>query len=388
MTKNRTIQLYRGTTAQNNAYTGSAGELTMDTTTNELRLHDGSTAGGHIIGSGGSGSGYHPGLFDVKWADHELNDMAWLRSDTFSWQPGTTYSNAYGHLVSDISGKTLTSETIAGTTVQFYVADDGHKICPANQESNVAAIYTATGVAWYYILDTANQRFKLPRTKFGFTGIRSGVGKYVEAGVPNITGNFKIDSYEEPSATGAFTQSDNYNAPNHGNWAFEGWKINLDASSSSSVYGNSDTVQPKATEVYLYFYVGQFTQTALENTAGLNAELFNGKADVSALNTKTAHVVTEFQEPTTANNYTWYRKYADGWVEQGGIVVGNRITITFPIVMANSNYTAVSSPNGEVSNNYVSFGQYNHSTTGFQIKYDGEHSSATSVCWQVSGMAA
>ena len=31
---------------------------------------------------------------------------------------------------------------------------------------------------------------------------------------------------------------------------------------------------------YLYFYVGNFTQTAIENTAGLNAELFNEKVDV------------------------------------------------------------------------------------------------------------
>ena len=45
----KTIQHLRGTTAQNDAFTGAAGEITVDTTTNELRLHDGSTAGGHII---------------------------------------------------------------------------------------------------------------------------------------------------------------------------------------------------------------------------------------------------------------------------------------------------------------------------------------------------
>lgn len=46
----RIIQIYRGTTVQNDAYTGSAGELTMDTSRNELRVHDGSTAGGELIG--------------------------------------------------------------------------------------------------------------------------------------------------------------------------------------------------------------------------------------------------------------------------------------------------------------------------------------------------
>lgn len=50
MSNNFHLQLYRGTTAQNNAYTGPAGEITMDTSTNKLRLHDGSTAGGIEIG--------------------------------------------------------------------------------------------------------------------------------------------------------------------------------------------------------------------------------------------------------------------------------------------------------------------------------------------------
>ena len=40
------LQLRRGTTAQNNAFTGSAGELTFNTTTGALRAHDGTTAGG------------------------------------------------------------------------------------------------------------------------------------------------------------------------------------------------------------------------------------------------------------------------------------------------------------------------------------------------------
>jgi len=40
------VQFRRGTTTQNNAFTGAAGELTVDTTLTTLRVHDGSTAGG------------------------------------------------------------------------------------------------------------------------------------------------------------------------------------------------------------------------------------------------------------------------------------------------------------------------------------------------------
>ena len=45
----RTIQILRGTNAQNNAFTGAAGELTMDTTNKELRIHDGETQGGKVV---------------------------------------------------------------------------------------------------------------------------------------------------------------------------------------------------------------------------------------------------------------------------------------------------------------------------------------------------
>ena len=48
------LQLRRGTTAQNNAFTGAAGELSYDTQTEALIVHDGSTAGGFEIMPSGS----------------------------------------------------------------------------------------------------------------------------------------------------------------------------------------------------------------------------------------------------------------------------------------------------------------------------------------------
>lgn len=43
------VQFRRGTTSQNNSFTGAAGELSVDTDKNTLRVHDGSTAGGEEI---------------------------------------------------------------------------------------------------------------------------------------------------------------------------------------------------------------------------------------------------------------------------------------------------------------------------------------------------
>lgn len=43
------VQRRRGTTAQNNAFTGAAGEFTVDTENHTIRVHDGTTAGGHPL---------------------------------------------------------------------------------------------------------------------------------------------------------------------------------------------------------------------------------------------------------------------------------------------------------------------------------------------------
>ena len=43
------IQLRQGTTTEHNTFTGAVGELTYDTQKKQIRVHDGSTAGGKII---------------------------------------------------------------------------------------------------------------------------------------------------------------------------------------------------------------------------------------------------------------------------------------------------------------------------------------------------
>ena len=226
-------------------------------------------------------------LLDWKWSDHIINSMEWLRADTFSWQSGSVYTAVYNHLVADNSSGTSQTETVGSYTISYKLAPDGHKI--TTDESTVANIYNETGVAWYYVLDTTNQRFKLPRTKYNFVGFRDAVGKYVEAGLPNITGTyignsiFKGTSQDNTTATGAFERRTDLTSKNVNQSSLSGSTgvgIGFDASLSNSIYGNSLTVQPPATQMYLYFYVGQFSQSATEQTAGLNSSLFNGKLDL------------------------------------------------------------------------------------------------------------
>lgn len=235
-------------------------------------------------------------LLDFKWTDHQLNDIQWLRADTFSWQSGDVYTSAYNHLVQDIQGITSETETIGSYTVTFYRATDGHKICLADQEQTVLNIYNTYGIAWYYILDTTNTQFKLPRTKYGFEGLRTNVGDNINESLPNIIGDVGTRSgighipsvsfglsIHNSETSGAFYPNNtcDFSATKQSQQGSDGKSLGFDASRSSSTYQDNAPVQERATQMYLYFYVGDYTQTAIEQTAGLNSELFNNKVDLN-----------------------------------------------------------------------------------------------------------
>jgi hypothetical protein len=98
------------------------------------------------------------------------------------------------------------------------------------------------------------------------------------------------------------------------------------------------------------------------------------------------HEVIAFQAPTVTNNYTWYRKYADGWVEQGG----NSTTETetrfyFPIQMADTNYTALSVGGGHTGSGAdIAVYVWARDTTYIEFSRDR----STYLQWEVKGMAA
>jgi hypothetical protein len=107
-------------------------------------------------------------------------------------------------------------------------------------------------------------------------------------------------------------------------------------------------------------------------------------------------VLVAVQRPTAANNYTWFRKWSDGWVEQGGLAVydANPKTISFPITMADTNYTGLAIQQRNANLGAV-WAQINtKSTTSFVVGgyfSDGQAGAADSnrrFNWQVSGMAA
>ena len=93
---------------------------------------------------------------------------------------------------------------------------------------------------------------------------------------------------------------------------------------------------------------------------------------------------------------SWYRKYASGWVEQGGhfdkggLVTDTTNVINLVLPMSDINYTLVTQSN---RNNDVASGINNQcfiiyrTTTEFKARCYGDGTSQY-IDWQVSGMAA
>lgn len=75
------------------------------------------------------------------------------------------------------------------------------------------------------------------------------------------------------------------------------------------------------------------------------ADSLNNKVDLPSVATSQDDIdfVIEWQKATADNDYTWYRKYKSGWVEQGGCCDGTidhrTNPITIPMPMSNAKYT-------------------------------------------------
>lgn len=128
---------------------------------------------------------------------------------------------------------------------------------------------------------------------------------------------------------------------------------------------------------------------AINTDDGTILEALNDKTDRDMHNVDIvakADAVVDYQIPTAENSYTWYRKYASGWVEQGGIKVANTTTVNFPVAMANKSYWYIVKGNYDnTTGSYASSHDYvtTRNTTGFILSTGG-----TTVCWEVKGMAA
>ena len=133
----------------------------------------------------------------------------------------------------------------------------------------------------------------------------------------------------------------------------------------------------------------QIDVNPLSNALQHKVDLPSGKSQVDI------DYVVEWQAPTSENNYTWYRLYKSGWVEQGGIMENSDgsatlHTIILPIPMQNTGYW-VSRSNYYTGSNHDPYADYvtgirEQTTTTIKIWSDST-GHTTNTMWEVKGFA-
>lgn len=107
------VQLRRGTTAQNDAFTGAIGELSYDITTKEIRTHDGSTQGGKVLAT-------------KQYVDDTTFTGAW---DDITGKPvfaNVALSGDYNDLINAIDLSSVQESIIPGTGDLYNLGSAGN----------------------------------------------------------------------------------------------------------------------------------------------------------------------------------------------------------------------------------------------------------------------
>ena len=217
-----------------------------------------------------------------------------------------------------------------------YLKADGSEVGRETYPDLFAAIGTTFGAG------DGSTTFNLPDLMGRFPQGSTTPGQAIEAGLPDITGQISgLFSKKSQSATcdiseinvtgmfyGEQTFSNMVEIQETGtpSWWANG-RINSSASRLSPIYGNSDTVQPPALALLPCIKAfDALTSPGLIDISALTAEV-NGKLG-KTVNGLSVKYITETHDDGT----NWYRKWSDGWLEQGGYnntgTTGN-VTLTF-----------------------------------------------------------
>jgi len=153
------LQLRRGTSAENDAFTGLLGEQSFDTTKNQMRLHDGATAGGHKVANAtggiiertiafmisGGGSAITTGSKGFLAIDYDCTIISW-----------SIFADQTGSIVVDVKKSTYagfpTTSSIAGTEKPTLSA------AQKNQDTTLTTWTTAitAGDVLEFVVDSAS----------------------------------------------------------------------------------------------------------------------------------------------------------------------------------------------------------------------------------------
>lgn len=181
--------------------------------------------------------------------------------------------------------------------------------------------------------------------------------------------------------------------------------ITTDGTWTTSVYVESETMPDVSSDRYVCWYKpsehiirfhtpssgwligesGAICYGTFQTDANKRITNFRTKKPFVAVDANEADYVIQYQIPNASNNYTWFRLYKSGWIEQGGLPTTSS-TIVFPKEMLDVYYWSDVHVIANTSNGMTfSTRGYNMSTTGFS--YNNATMSIDAIRWEVKGFA-
>lgn len=275
-----------------------------------------------------------------------------------------------------------------------------------NNNSNVA-----------YYSDYSDTQFRMPLFR-GYLKADSASG-YIKQGLPNITGTIDeaYGGYGAWGGSGAFSivNGSNVSTRGGGGGNVNDKDVTFNASRSNAIYGRSSNVTPETSKMLVGVYAfntvvnaaivdsSQKLSNHLHSSAALNfltvgypwadssgallvlrsvnytdnpggfQLVAHDAASDFSLTGKTNGNLTWGGKPiirlveSWKSGNSWYRKYSDGWLEQGGgFSFSEQVgTITFHKAFSNTNYFAVASPSTGGSGANFNAALYSRTTTNF-----------------------
>lgn len=225
------------------------------------------------------------------------------------------------------------------------------------------------------------------------------VGKYHQAGLPNITGSVSVSGGENDLSrtSGTFVNSGALTALSTATTTWAGYekvngkywnKLSISASDSDKTYGRSSTVQPESHEWVLCVVacgvatnVGSVDiQNVMSAVNAVQANLTQIESDIAQIPQPRTYVTKTWSSETE-----WYRVWSDGFIEQGGHGTGSACTFSKPF--SNKNYTFNVQPSSGYSSHPDWIAAYekrpSRTTTGTGISwYEGGNQGWD---WRASG---
>ncbi len=207
----------------------------------------------------------------------------------------------------------------------YTKAKNGHRITDISQKEAVDNLFTTTGKADLYILDSTNNQFYLPRSRWfaQFTLDTNLVNNFNEAAIPNIKArwsNQKNGIFGNVQTVEGAVTAENGGGIGAGGGASGNQTVwNFDASLSSSVYSNNAaTVQPPSTNKLLYYKVGNTVINESKIDIGNASSKLQLKVDKNLENVDKYLIQSMFIPDYTKGiqfvNDVYYTAPCNGWV--------------------------------------------------------------------------